>query len=109
MVNFALFGDGIEEYEILLECFRLRGNFAFSSEGDAGAIEDEGIVTADLIDVDDRTLVMQSGRTQHLEAQGAFVDGIGRGGYVDEEASALRDELRDRVAGVARLGPESFV
>ena len=46
---------------------------------------------------------------QHAEAQGALVDGVWRGGNIDENAGAAGDQFGDRVAGVHGRGPEGFI
>ena len=46
---------------------------------------------------------------KHFDAQGALVDGVGRSGDVQKDASSLLDEFGDGVAGIARLGPEILV
>ena len=61
------------------------------------------IVTADLVDVDDRAAMLLRDGAQHFDAQGAFVDGVGRGGDVQKDASSLLDELGDGVAGIRGL------
>ncbi len=76
-VDVAFTGDRVEEDDVVLEGFGLRGDSASGGEGSAGAIKDEGIIAADLIDVDDWTVVMKSGGTKHAEAKEAFVDGKG--------------------------------
>jgi hypothetical protein len=62
-----------------------------------------------LIDVDDRAVIVNGDGTQHLEAQAAFVDGVGRSGDIQQNASSLLDNFGDGVAIVAAIGPEIFV
>jgi len=108
-VDIAFAGDRVEEDEVFFEGFGLRGDVAVGGEGHAGAVEDERIVAADLVDVDDRPAVLLGDGAKHFDAQGALVDGVGRGGNIQKDAGSLLDELGDGVAGVAGLGPEILV
>ena len=108
-MDVAFAGDGVEEDEVFLEGFGLRGDVPVGREGHAGAVEDERVVATHLVYVNDGTVMLLGDGAKHFDAQGALVDGVGRGGDVEENASSLLDELSDGVAGVARLGPEIFV
>ena len=75
LVDVAFAGGGVEEDEVFFEGFGLGADFAGGGEGDARAIEDQGVVAADLVDVDDGTLVMEGGGTKHAQAEETLVDG----------------------------------
>ena len=109
LADVAFAGDGVEEDEVFFKGLGLGGDFAAGGEGDAGAVEDERVVAADLVDIDDRALVVQSDGTEHAEAEEAFVYGERGGGEIDEDAGALGDEFGDRIAGVHGGGPEGFI
>src|SRR5258705_182446 len=108
-VNVAFSGDRVEEYEIFLKGFGLRGDVAVGRKGHAGAIEDQRIIPANLVDVDDRAVVLLGDGAEHFDAQRALINGVRRSGDVEKDASSLLDKFGDGVAGVARLGPEIFV
>ncbi len=108
-VEIAFASSSVEQNEVLFKPFGLRSDFACSGEGGAGTIEDQRVVAADLIDVNDRAVVVDSCGTKHTKAKEAFFDGERRSGNVDENASALLDQFGDGVAGVHRRGPERFV
>lgn len=62
-MDIAFAGSGVKKHQILFEGSGLSADFAVGGEGGARTIEDEGIVAADLVDVDDGALVMKSGGT----------------------------------------------
>ena len=109
LVNVALAGDSVEKDEVLFEGFGLCGDLTVRCEGDAGAVEDQRIVSPNLIDVDDRAPVVAGDRAKHAEAKITFIDGVRRSGDVQEKTGALGDEFENGIAGVHGGSPEVFV
>ena len=87
----------------------MRGDSAVGHYGEAAAVENQTVIPADLIDIDDRACVMAREGAQHVDAEIALVDRVGRGGNIDDNFGALGDQFGYGVAFVERLGPEIFV
>src|SRR6266487_1768738 len=95
--------------QIFLEGEGLRGDIALRREGNAGAVENKAIVAAHLIHVNDWAVMIDGNRAQHFQAQGTLVEGVGRGGHVQQHRSSLLNDFRHRVALIALAGPEILV
>src|SRR5579863_879671 len=78
-------------------------------EGQAGAVENEAVIAANLIDVDDGDFVMAREGAQHVSAEIAFVEIVGRGRNIDKDSSSLPDQFGDGIALVEALRPKLFV
>ncbi len=102
-------GGGIEEDEIFLEAAGLCGDRAGGGNGDAGAIEDQGIIAAHLIDIDDGDAVAAGQSAEHIEAQATLIESVRRGGDIDEQASSLPRQLGDGVARIELLCPKVLI
>ena len=109
LVDFALACDAIEQDDVLLKSLGLGGHFPAGGQGHAGAIEDQRIVPAHLVDINHRALVMDGNGAKHVHAQEALVNGVRRSGNINEHAGAKGDEFGDGITGVERLVPEVFV
>src|SRR6185437_14574362 len=107
--NVAGVGGGVENDEIFFERMRAGDEIAFGVEADAGTVENETVVAADLIDVDDGNFVMAREGAEHVGAEVALVEIVGRGGDVNEDVSSLPYELGDGIAIVEALRPIIFV
>ena len=87
--------------------------FAVRADGEAGAVEDERVVAADLVDHDDRNAVALGDGGEHVEADLALVAPVGRGGDVDDKRAgafaSLAHEFVDGIDGVEARGPEGLV
>ena len=110
---------GVEEDEIFGEGGGTGCDFAVGGEDDGGAVEDEGVVAADLVDHDDEGTVTASDGGEHVPAKVALAAPEGRGGDVEDDARVdgdgvgqdgpLAHEFVDRVDGVEAARPEALV
>ena len=87
----------------------MRGDSAVGHDGQAAAVENQTVVSADLIDIDDGLVMMTRERTQHVDAQSALVDGVGRRGNIYYYFGALGDEFGYGVAFIQGLRPEILI
>jgi len=85
------------------------GEFSIGGDGEARAIEDEAVVAADLIDVNDGDFVMSRRGSKHVDAQAALIKIIGRRRNIEENCSSLPDKLGDGIAFIEALNPEFLV
>ena len=111
----------VEEDYVFGEGGGLRDDFAFGVEDEGGAVEDEGVVAADLVDHDDEGIVAAGEGGEHVLAHLALAAPVGRGGDVEDDAGRRVDvglgdlfvpfahELVDGVDGVEAAGPEALV
>ena len=73
------------------------------------SVEDQLVVAADLIDIEEVAAVLHRLLPDHLTAEVGLPDGERTCGDVDEQARVLRRELADRVAIVQPFRPEILV
>src|SRR5258708_38886626 len=102
-VDVAFARDRVEQDNIFLEGFGLRCDMAVGGESHAGAVENERIVAADLVNVNDRAGMLLGDGAKNFYTQGALVDGVGRGGDIQQDAGSLLDQLSNGVARVTWL------
>ncbi len=79
---------------------------AVGIQDQAGSVEDEIVVAAHLIDEHQRAAPAAGGGGQHARAQVPLLDGVGRGGDVDQDLGALGHQLLDGIFPVQPLRPE---
>ena len=88
LVNFAGELVGVEVDQIFFEGLALGDDFAGIIQHEAGAVKDQAVIAADLVDHDDRHLVVTGDGGQHLAAEFALAHPKGRGGNVEHEVAA---------------------
>ncbi|TPW13631.1 MAG: hypothetical protein FD129_1237 [bacterium] len=99
--NRLLAGLGkIDEDEILLERRADREERAVLGHGEAPSIEDQAVVAADQVHVDDRETMLHGDLAEHLLAQAPLPPRIGGGRQVDQEPGPF---LRDGLDGVRAI------
>ena len=108
-------GVGVEKGEVFGKGGGLGDDFAPRIEGERGAVEDEGIVAADLVAHGDKGMVLAGEGAEHFAADGSLALPEGGGGNVEDDASACvcfgpgLHQAFDGVDSVAAAGPETFV
>ena len=110
---------GVDEDEVLGEAGRAGDDVTFGREHDRGAVEDEAVVAADLVDHEDEGVVMLCDGREHALADLRLALIEGRGGDVEDEARMtvegrrlrlpLAHERVDGVDGVELARPEALV
>ncbi len=75
--DIAFAGDAVEEDQSSSKTFRAGGYAAVGHEGDARAVEDQAVVAADLIDVNDGDVMFARDGLQHVVTERALVDCVG--------------------------------
>ena len=90
-MQFARAGRGVEQDQVFVERACLGGYAAVRHHGQAAAVEYQTVIPAHLVDVDNGAAMSLCQGTQHVYAQGAFFDRVGRAGNVDEECGSLPD------------------
>ena len=105
-MNVTLPCRGVKEDEILFERQGLCSHMPVGRNRHARAVENQVVVAADLIDIDNWTPLFLGDGAQHLKAQISLVDGIGRGGKIQQDAGSLLAEFHHRVTLIQACGPE---
>src|SRR5256884_5366944 len=105
-MDVAFSGCRIENNQVLLKSFGLRGHLALRRQGDARAVENQAVVASHLIHVNDWPFVCQRDGAQHLETQRTLVERVRRTREVQQHRTSLPDNLADRIALVQLLGPK---
>src|SRR5256884_4759740 len=108
-MDVAFSGCRIENNQVLLKSFGLRGHLALRRQGDARAVENQAVVASHLIHVNDWPFVCQRDGAQHLETQRTLVERVRRTRDVQQHRTSLPDNLADRIALVQLLGPKILV
>ncbi len=110
---------GVEEDKVFGEGGGLGDEAAVGAEGERGAVEDERIVSADLVAHGDDGVVALGEGAEHLAADGSLALPEGGGGDVEDDAGlgalgpivegpGLHEAL-DRVDRVKAAGPETLI
>jgi hypothetical protein len=86
-----------------------RDHVARAVEGEAAAVEDEIVLSPDLIHEGEGSRPPARGRAQHARPQVALLDRVGGGGHVDDELGPRRDERLHGVAAIEAARPEVSV
>ncbi len=108
-VIIALIGAGVEENEIFFERFGAGDDFAVRGHGEACAIEDELIVSADHVDVDEREAEALGGGAEDVFAFVTLADIPRRGVDGNDDLRAFVHEFFDWVALIAAVLPELLI
>ncbi len=101
----------VDEKEVFFEVFGLGDELAVGVEGAGVTVEDEFVVGADLVDVDDGHVPAFGLVAEELVAVGIFAEDEGRCGDVEEDFSFrwLRRGARDGVEMIERALQELFI
>ncbi len=112
-------GDGgrgcVEQNEVFCKGGGLRGHVTLGREGERGAVEEEAIVAADLVDHGDRNAVTLCEGGEHAAPGGLLAAPEGRCGEVEHDARcatvgrALRHQALHWIVRVQAVGPETLV
>ena len=100
---------GIEIDEIFFAGAALGDDFAFCVQHQAGAVEDQAVISANLIHHHDRHFVLAGDVGQHVAPKFALANPEGRGGDVQHEVAAGAYQRIHGINRVERLGPEALV
>ena len=102
-------GFRLEADQVFFKGTTLRDDFSFGVENDAGSVEDQAVVAADLIHHRNRNLVLARDRGQHVAAHFAFADPERRRGNVQNNVAARAYQRVDRIHRVQAFGPEELI
>ncbi len=110
-VGCRMWGDGaeVDNQEVFLEVFGLGEGGAFGAEDDGVAVEDEFVVGADLVDVDEGFVEGLGLGGEELEAEIVLAHDERRSRAVDEDVCAGLAEVGDGVLVVEATGDQSLV
>ena len=93
-------GGGVDQKEVLLERLRASDHRPVGGDGATASVEDQLIVSADLVDVDDRRPAPPRLPGEEVLPQGDLAGRERTGGHVDHDLSALLGQQRDGVLSV---------
>ena len=96
----------VDEHDGALVLGAARDDLAAASSARAGAVEDQIVLPAHLIDEHQRPRPAPRRGGQHARAQVALLHGVGRGRDVDDDLGAGGDQRLDRIGAVEALRPE---
>src|SRR5579864_6072883 len=99
----------IEIDQVFFKREPLRDYIAFTIEDQAGAIEDETVVAANLVDQNNGDFMLPGDAGQHVTAQFALADPERRGRNVQYEIPAGLDQGVHGIDGIEALHPKLLV
>ena len=99
----------IEIDQVFFERAPLRDHIAFPIEHQAGAIEHQTVIPANLVDENDGHFMLSGDAGQHVPAQLALADPEGRSRNVQHEIPASLDQRLHGIYGIEALHPELLV
>ena len=109
IMNVALQGLGIEADHVLFERLGLRDDLAVGAEREAGAVEDQAVVAANLVHHGDRHAVMLRDRRQHVLPKFALAQIEGRRRDVQQNLPAGSNQVLHRIDAIQAAVPEVLV
>ncbi len=106
-------GLSVDEDQVFLKCVGSGEKLSVGADREARAVEDQRVVSADLVDHDDGHMVALGDGREHLEADLALVTPVGRGGDVEDERAGsfpgFTHKFVDGIDGIEALRPEGLV
>jgi hypothetical protein len=99
-------GPDIQHEEVLVEVARARQELALRPEGNRMAVEDQLVVAAHLVHVQERPLVLDGLLSNHVASQCGLAHRERARRQIHEHIDARARELRHGVASVEAAGPE---
>ena len=106
--EFCVFVE-VDDEQVFFEVFGLGDDFALGVEDDGVAVEDEFVVSADLVDVDDGEVPALGLEAEEFVAVFVFAEDEGGGGDVEKEFGAGAGECADGIEVVEGAFDEFFV